>query len=110
MSVSESRLRPGRLEPFVAGYRVWLLERGYALGTLAHELRFLSALGRWMLDEGLEVGQLDGDVVVAFVDAHRAEGRSLPAIARGSRALLIYLRELGCSDLSARSCRRRSEG
>ena len=32
MSVSESRLELGRLGPFVEGYRVWLLERGYFPG------------------------------------------------------------------------------
>jgi site-specific recombinase XerD len=95
MSVSESRLEPGRLGPFVDGYRAWLLERGYSRGSVGHELRFLSVLGRWMVAEDLEVGQLDGDVVAAFVEAHRLKGRVTAAVARGSRSLLVYLRELG---------------
>lgn len=95
MSVSESRLEPGRLGPFVDGYRAWLLERGYSLGSVEHELRFLSVLGRWMVVEDLAVGQLDGDVLAAFVDAHSVEGRCAAAVARGSRSLLVYLRELG---------------
>ena len=95
MSVSESRVEHGRLAPFVDGYRVWLLERGYSPGTVEHEVRFLGALGRWMVDEELEVGQLDGDVVEAFVVAQRVAGRVTASIARGSRSLLIYLRELG---------------
>jgi integrase len=94
MSVSKSRLRPGRLGPFVVGYRGWLLERGYAPGTVGHEVGFLSALGRWMLDEELEVEQLDGGVVDAFTATRHADGlRS--SIARRPRSLLIYLRELG---------------
>lgn len=93
--MSESRLEPGRLGPFVDGYRAWLLERGYSPGTVEHELRFLSVLGRWMVAEDLEVGQLDGEVIAAFVDAHRADGRVAAVVARGSRSLLIYLRELG---------------
>lgn len=93
--MSEFRLEPGRLGLFVDGYRVWLLERGYAPGTVGHELRFLSVLGRWMDAEDLAVGQLNGDVIAAFVDAHRVKGRVAPVVARGSRALLIYLRELG---------------
>jgi len=93
--VSESRLEPGRLGSFVEGYCVWLLERGYSPGTVEHELRFLSVLGRWMVAEDLAVGQLDGEVIAAFVDAHRVEGRVAAAVARGSRSLLIYLRELG---------------
>jgi site-specific recombinase XerD len=95
MSVSESRLEPGRLGPFVDGYRAWLLERGYASGSVEHELRFLSMLGRWMVAEDLAVGQLDGDVILAFVEAHSAQGSVPSVIARGSRSLLIYLRELG---------------
>jgi hypothetical protein len=93
--VSESRLELGRLRPFVEGYRVWLLERGYCPGTVEHELRFLGVLGRWMVAEDLEIGQLDSDVVAAFVEAHRLKGRVTAAAARGSRSLLVYLRELG---------------
>jgi len=93
--VSESRLEPGRLGPFVDGYRAWLLERGYASGSVEHELRFLSMLGRWMVAEDLAVAQLDGDVILAFVEAHSAQGSVPSVIARGSRSLLIYLRELG---------------
>jgi site-specific recombinase XerD len=95
MSVLESRLEPGRLGPFVEGYRAWLLERDYAPGSVEHELRFLRVLGRWMVAEDLAVDQLDGEVIAAFVGAHRVEGRVAPAVARGSRSLMIYLRELG---------------
>jgi integrase len=95
MSVSEFRLETGRLGPFVDGYRVWLLDHGYAPGTVEHELRFLGVLGRWMDGEDLAVGQLNGGVIAAFVDAHRVKGRVAPVVARGSRSLLIYLRELG---------------
>jgi site-specific recombinase XerD len=95
MSVLESRLKPGRLGPFVDGYRAWLLERGYAPGTVGHELGFLSALGRWMVEEGLDVAQLDGGVVDAFVQARRGEGRLSSSIAQRPRSLLIYLREIG---------------
>ncbi len=73
--MSGSRLELGRLGPFVEGYRVWLLERGYSPGTVEHELRFLGVLGRWMAAEGLAVEQLDGEVIAAFVEAHRARGR-----------------------------------
>ena len=93
--MSESRLELGRLGPFVEGYRVWLLERGYSPGTVGHELRFLGVVGRWMVAEDLAVGQLDGDVIAAFVEAHRVKGRVAAVVARGSRSLLIYLRELG---------------
>ncbi|MGZ4332442.1 MAG: tyrosine-type recombinase/integrase, partial [Solirubrobacteraceae bacterium] len=93
--MSGSRLELGRLGPFVEGYRVWLLERGYSPGTVEHELRFLGVLGRWMAAEDLVVEQLDGEVIAAFVEAHRARGRFAAVVARGSRSLLIYLHELG---------------
>lgn len=91
--MSKSHLRPGRLGPFVDGYGVWLFERGYAPGTVSHKLGFLGALGRWMIEEGMEVGQLDAGVVDAFAEARRAEVVS--SIARRPRSLLRYLRELG---------------
>ena len=93
--MSESRLELGRLGPFVEGYRVWLLERGYSPGTVEHELRFLGVLGRWMAAEDVAVEQLNGEVIAAFVEAHRVTGRFAAVVARGSRSLLIYLRELG---------------
>jgi site-specific recombinase XerD len=95
MSVSKSRLRPGRLGSFVVGYRGWLLERGYAPGTVDHELGFLGALGRWMIDEALEVEQLNAGLVDAFVEVRRAEGLRSSSVARRPWSLLIYLRELG---------------
>lgn len=91
--MSGNRRNAGRLDSFVDGYRVWLLERGYSPGTVGHELAFLGALGRWMVDQGLEVAQLDGGVIDAFMERRRVEVSSWAA--RRSRSLLIYLRELG---------------
>ena len=54
---------------------MWLLERGYPPGTVEHELGFLGVLGRWMAEEDLAVEQLDGEVIAAFAEAHRAGGR-----------------------------------
>lgn len=48
-----------------------------------------------MIDEGLEVAQLDGGVVDAFLEARRAAGWLSSSIARRPRSLLIYLRGLG---------------
>ena len=78
--MSESRLELGRLGPLVEGYRVWLLECGYSPGTVEHELRFLGVLGRWMAGEDLAAEQLDGEVIAAFVEAHRARGAASPAV------------------------------
>lgn len=95
MSVSKCRFESGRLGPFVDGYRERLLERGYAPGTVEHELRFLRAVGRRMTTERVTLDQLDAAVIATFVAAGIAEGRDAGALARGSRSLLIYLREVG---------------
>ena len=47
--MSGTRRRPGRLGPFVDGYRVWLLEAGYTPQTV-----------RAMLKELGQPGALDG--------------------------------------------------
>jgi site-specific recombinase XerD len=93
--VSECRLESGRLGPFVDGYREWLLERGYAPGTVEHELRFVRVVGRRMATERVMVGQLDAAAIATFVAAGPAAGSDAAVLARGSRSLLIYLRELG---------------
>jgi hypothetical protein len=46
--MSGTRRRPGRLGPFVEGYRVWLLEAGYTPQTVRAMLKELGSLGRWM--------------------------------------------------------------
>ena len=60
--MSVTRRRPGRLGPFVDGYRVWLLEAGYTPKTVRMMLRDLSRLGRWMDAE---------DVADRRADRHR---------------------------------------
>jgi hypothetical protein len=43
-----------------------------------------------MAVEDLAVEQLDGEVIAAFVEAHRVKGRLAAVVARGSRSLMIY--------------------
>ena len=56
--MSGTRRRPGRLGPFVEGYRVWLLTAGYTPQTVRMMLRDLSRLGRWMDAEDVQIGAL----------------------------------------------------
>lgn len=70
--MSGTRRKPGRLGPFVEGYRARLLELGYTPGTVRAMLRVLGQLGRWMDDEGVEPGQLNIAAVEAFLAARRA--------------------------------------
>jgi site-specific recombinase XerD len=73
--MSGTRRRAGRLGPQVEGYCSWLLQRGYSPGTVRNMLNDLGQVGRWLSGEGLEVAQLDEDVVVAFLAAQWAAGR-----------------------------------
>jgi site-specific recombinase XerD len=93
--MSGTRRKPGRLGPFVEGYRVRLLEVGYTPGTVRGMLRVLGQLGRWMAGEGLEPGQLDDAAIEAFLAARRAGGgRQVPTV-RALRPLLGYLCAVG---------------
>jgi site-specific recombinase XerD len=93
--MSGTRRKPGRLGPFVEGYRGRLLELGYTPGTVRGMLRVLGQLGRWMAGEGLEPGQLDDAAIEAFLAARRAGGdRRVPTV-RALGQLVRYLREVG---------------
>ncbi len=93
--MSGTRRRPGRLGPFVEGYRARLLELGYTAQTVRGMLKVLGQLGRWMADEGLEPGQLDAASIDAFLAARRAGGdRQVPTV-RALGQLVTYLRDVG---------------
>jgi site-specific recombinase XerD len=93
--MSGTRRKPGRLGPFVEGYRVRLLELGYTPGTVRGMLKVLGQLGRWMASEGLEPGQLDAAAIEAFLAARRAGGdRRVPTV-RALGQLVRYLRDVG---------------
>lgn len=92
--MSGTQRKPGRLGPYVNGYRARLLELGHTPRGVIHRLTYLGHLGRWMASEGVDVRQLDSAAVDACIAARRAEYRDVPA--RGSLlALLDYLRSEG---------------
>jgi site-specific recombinase XerD len=93
--MSVTRRKPGRLGPFVDGYRVWLLAAGYTPQTVRMMLRDLSRLGRWMDTEDVEIGALTVTGVESWLAARRAaDGYRVPTV-RALRALLSYLGEVG---------------
>ncbi len=93
--MSGTRRRPGRLGPFVEGYRVWLLEAGYTPLTVRAMLKELGSLGRWMDAEGVEIGALTVTGIELFLADRRAAGRARVPTARALRSMQIYLRGVG---------------
>ena len=88
--MSGTRRKPGPLGPYVEGYRARLLELGYSPLSVTRSLTALGHLGRWMAREDVDVDQLDGGAVKAFLAAHtKARGR-LPTAS--VVPLLDYLR------------------
>jgi site-specific recombinase XerD len=92
--MSGTRRKPGRLGPFVEGYRVRLLELGYTPQTVRAMLKVLGQLGRWMDDEDVEPGRLNMAAVEAFLACRRAGGDRRVASLGELRQLVSYLREL----------------
>ena len=85
-----SRRKPGRLGPYVEGYRAHLLELGYSPVSVRRSLITLGHLGRWMDRHDVDVNQLDGGVVKAFLVDHVDQHGHLPQA--GAMPLLDYLR------------------
>jgi site-specific recombinase XerD len=76
--MSGTRRKPGPLGPWVEGYRAWLLELGYSPASVTRSLIALGHLGRWMSRESVDVDQLDGAAVKAFLAAHVKDRGRLP--------------------------------
>ncbi len=91
--MSGSRRKPGRLGPYVEGYRVRLLELGYSRLSVTRSLTALGHLGRWMERENVDVDALDADAVLAFVAAQVKDRGRRPTA--GVLPLLDYLRAEG---------------
>ncbi len=89
----ENRRKPGRMGPFVEGYRSRLLSLGYTPGTVGGQLKLIGQVGRWMQIEGLEPAQLDEAHLEQFLASRRAEGYPRVPSLRSFVALLEYLRD-----------------
>jgi integrase/recombinase XerD len=75
----------------VDGYRARLLELGYSPLSATRSLTALGYLGRWMDRDDVDVGQLDDDVLKAFLADHVDHFGRLPSA--GVIPLLDYLRD-----------------
>jgi site-specific recombinase XerD len=89
------RRKPGRMGPFIDGYRDWLAGRGYTPATVINMLAMAGDLGRWMDVHDLAPGELDRDVITEFRNAMRAAAMRCVPGARGLDPLLDYLKHVG---------------
>lgn len=91
-----SRIRvTGPLEPYVSGFVVALVERGYTPVSIGHQLRLMAHVSRWLASEGLGSDDLSPARVEEFVAARRGAGYVNYVTPRALVALLGYLRDLG---------------
>lgn len=89
------RRKPGRMGPFIEGYRVWLAGRGYTAGTIVNMLAMAGGLGRWMDACGIAPSELNQPVITEFRGARRAAGMRCVPGAHGLDRLLEYLNDRG---------------
>jgi site-specific recombinase XerD len=93
--MSGTRRKPGRLGPFVEGYRSRLQELGYSPSSARNKLKELGQLGRWMTMQEIEAAELSSIAVGVFLAARRTAGcRRVPG-ARSFAPLLDFLRDEG---------------
>jgi site-specific recombinase XerD len=91
-----SRIRvTGPLEPYVSGFVAELVDRGYTPVSVAHQLRLMAHVSRWLASRGLGPDDLSQARVEEFVAARRAAGYRNYVTASALAALLEHLRGLG---------------
>jgi integrase/recombinase XerD len=91
-----SRIRvTGPLELYVSGFVAELVERGYTPVSVAHQLRLMAHVSRWLACEGFGPDDLSPARVEEFVTARRAAGYVNYVTPRALGALLEHMRDLG---------------
>jgi site-specific recombinase XerD len=91
-----SRIRvTGPLEPYASGFVAELVERGYTPVSVAHQLRLMAHVSRWLALDGFGPDDLSPGRVEQFVAARRDAGYVNYVTTRALAALLEYLRGVG---------------
>jgi len=85
----------GPLAVHADGFGAELARLGYTPLSVEGQLRLVAHVSRWLEDKGLGAGDLIGEVVVAFLEARRADGYSSRLSQRGVAPLLEFLRGEG---------------
>lgn len=92
-----TRRKAALLSREVEGYRAWLTRRGYTPQTVRNMLVDLGHVGRWLQAEGLQVSDLDEQLMACFRADQRAAGKYRAMGPRALVPLLTYLREVGAA-------------
>jgi integrase/recombinase XerD len=85
----------GPLVAYAAGFREALEAQGYRHHAVGCQLYVMAHLSRWLLGEGLELGQLTPDRIGQFLLARREAGYTLWLSPKGVAPVVDYLRRLG---------------
>lgn len=85
----------GPLESYAPGFSEELLRQGYARSSASQQLCLVAHLDRWMLAEGVGIGDLGGPVIERYLAARRAGGYVQYLSGKAMRPLLDYLEPLG---------------
>jgi integrase/recombinase XerD len=85
----------GPLAPYVAGLAAELLERGYTRSSAEQHICFVAHLDRWLLAEGLGVGDLSESTIRRYLTERRAAGYVLYRSSKALVPLLAFLAPLG---------------
>lgn len=85
----------GPLEPYVPGFAEELLREGYTRTSAEQHVCFIAHLDRWMLAEGLELGELGASVIERYLAERRAAGYVEYRSVKAMRPLLEFLTPLG---------------
>jgi site-specific recombinase XerD len=93
--MSGSRRKPGRMGPFVAGFRTRLSEQGYSDLAIRNMLKDVGTVGRWMQERDLQPGQLTAAVIAEFRSDCLAIGRRKIPSVKSFDPLLRFLRDEG---------------
>jgi site-specific recombinase XerD len=75
----------GILGPYLDSFTASLAKQGYARSTVGHHLVSLTEFGRWLVQNGVGIAELDERVIDAFLDECRGQGqvrKGAPSIIR----------------------------
>lgn len=85
----------GPLQAHAVGFVAELLRQGYSRGGAEQQVCFVAHLDRWMLGEGIGVGELSEPVLQRYLEQRRVAGYRGYLSAKALAPLLSYLTPLG---------------